>query len=407
VPAGATLSAGTENGEGTWKLLPENLPGLTINPPADSADDFTLTVSATSTDTDGDSAVTVSTLDVTVTGVADVPTVTIADAAGAEDSAIQLDIGVALNDIDGSETITDIKVSGVPTGTELSAGTDNGDGTWTLTTIDLAGLTVTPAPDSDADFTLSVSATSTEADGGSVTTVSSLDVTVTGIADQPTVTVADATGTKDSAIALDITAALSDVDGSETITDVTISGVPAGAELSAGTDNGDGIWTLTPANLAGLTVTQAPDSDADFTLSVSAMSTEADGDTATTISSLDVTVTGVADVPTVTVADATGAEDSAIALDITAALTDVDGAETITDVTISGVPAGAELSAGTDKGDGTWTLTTANLASLTVTPAPDSDADFTLSVSATSTEADGGSATTVSSLDVTVTGVVD
>jgi len=87
-------------------------------------------------------------------------------------------------------------------------------------------------------------------------------------------------------------------------------------------------------------------------------------------------------------------------LDITAALTDVDGAETITDVTISGVPAGAELSAGTDKGDGTWTLTTANLAGLTVTPAPDSDADFTLSVSATSTEADGGSATTVFSLDV-------
>ena len=225
---------------------------------------------------------------------------------------------------------------------------------------------------------MNVSATSTETDGGSATTVASLNVDVSGIADAPTVDVTPATGAEDTAIALDIgvalgdidgsesitdiTVALNDIDGSETITDITVSGVPSGAQLSAGTDNLDGTWTLTPADLAGLTVTPPADSDADFTLSVSATSTEAEGDAATTLASLDVTVTGVADVPTVTVADAAGAEDSAIALDIGVALGDIDGSESITDITVSGVPTGAELSAGTDNLDGTWTLTPADLA---------------------------------------------
>ena len=227
-----------------------------------------------------------------------------------------MDIGVALGDIDGSESITDITVSGVPTGAELSAGTDNLDGTWTLAPADLAGLTITPPADSDADFTLTVSATSTEAEGDSATTLANLGVTVTGVADVPTVDVVAASGGEDQAIALDIGVALGDVDGSETITDITISGVPSGAQLSAGTDNLDGTWTLAPADLAGLTITPSADSDADFTLTVSATSTEADGDSASTLAKLDVTVTGIADLPTVTVADAAGAEDSAIALDI-------------------------------------------------------------------------------------------
>ena len=106
----------------------------------------------------------------------------------------------------------------------------------------------------------------------------------------------------------------------ETITDITISGVPTGAALSTGTDNGDGTWTLTPADLAGadlarLTVTPPADSDVDFTLDVEV-------ETLTSISSLAFPITGVADQPTVTVADAIGAEDSAIPLDITAVLMD-------------------------------------------------------------------------------------
>ena len=409
VPEGAELSAGTNNGDGTWTLTVADLEGLTITPPADSSDDFELTVTATTAE-DGTTATSAPVvLTVAVTGVADEPKVTVANAAGAEDSEIPLAITAALDDIDGSETITNVTISGVPAGAELSAGTDNGDGTWTLTPGQLSGLTITPSANSSDDFTLTVSATSTEDDGDTATTVATLDVKVTGVADEPKVTVANASGAEDSEIPLSISAALEDIDSSETITDVTISGVPEGAELSAGTDNGDGTWTLTPAELSGLTITPPADSSDDFTLTVSATSTEDDGDTATTVATLDVAVSAVADKPIVTIADTTleTLEDGAIALGIGAALADTDGSETLGAIVISGVPAGATLSAGSDNGNGTWTLTPAELNGLTVTPAVNSDQDFTLTVTATSTEAAGGTATTVATLDVAVSAVAD
>ena len=223
---------------------------------------------------------------------------------------------MALVDTDGSETITNITVSGVPTGAQLSAGTDNGDGTWTLTPTQLIDLSVTPPADSNFDFSLTVSATSTEDDGDSATTVATFNVDVVGVADAPSVVVQNASGDEDTAIPLSIQIALADVDGSESITDITISGVPTGAVLSAGTDNGDGTWTLATADLAGLTVTPPPDDDTDFVLTVSATSTENDGDAATTIATLAVDVKGGAEEPVITVVDAAGDEDTAIPLDI-------------------------------------------------------------------------------------------
>ncbi|HUT51391.1 MAG TPA: hypothetical protein VM325_18830, partial [Alphaproteobacteria bacterium] len=409
VPAGASLSAGSDQGGGVWTLTPAQLAGLTITPPADSDVDFTLTVTATSTEADGgDTATTVDTIDVTVDAVADAPTLTVtSDVTGNEDTAIPLTITSALTDTDGSESLA-VTVAGVPAGASLSAGADQGGGVWTLTPAQLAGLTITPPADSDVDFTLTVTATSTEADGGdTATTVDTIDVTVDAVADAPTLTVADVTGNEDTAIALTINPALTDTDGSESLA-VTVSGVPAGASLSAGTDQGGGVWTLTPAQLAGLTITPPADSDVDFTLTVTATSTEADGgDTATTVDTIDVTVDAVADAPTLTVADTSGNEDTAIPISISSALTDTDGSETLA-VTVSGVPAGASLSAGTDQGGGVWTLTPAQLAGLTITPPADSDVDFTLTVTATATETDGGdTATTVDTIDVTVDAVAD
>ena len=408
VPNGAQLSAGTDNGDGTWTLTQSDLTGLQITPPADSNVDFVLSVAATATEDDGDTATTNANFSVSVTGVADTPIVTVQDAAGAEDSAIPLSIDVDLADTDGSETISDITISGVPTDATLSAGTDNGDGTWTLTSGDLANLTITPPKDSNVDFTLTVAAASFEDGGDTATAITTLNVDVTGVADAPTVTAADVGGNEDTPIPLNLQVALADTDGSETITDNTIGGVPTGATLSAGTDNGNGTWTLTPTDLVGLTVTPATNDDTDFTLTVSATSTENDGDSATTVASLNVDVAAVADAPSVTVSSATGAEDTAIPLSIDVALTDTDGSESITNITITDVPEGAVLSAGTQVDDVTWILTPAELTNLTITPPADSNEDFTLTISATSTEADGGDeATTITTLNVDVVGVAD
>ncbi|MCK7610946.1 Ig-like domain-containing protein [Roseibium sediminicola] len=107
-----------------------------------------------------------------------------------------------------------------------------------------------------------------------------------------------ASGDEDTDIALDVSAALTDTDGSETLSDITISGVPDGAVLSAGTDNNDGTWTVTQAQLSGLTLRAAENWNGSFDLTVSVTSTEtSNGDTATSTQTFTVTVNPVNDGP--------------------------------------------------------------------------------------------------------------
>ena len=408
VPTGALLSKGTDQGGGTWLLTPAQLTGLTFTPPANRDDDYTLTVDATSTETNGGAkATTTATLAVTVVAVADAPLVTVANASGNEDTVIPLSIASTLVDTDGSETLS-VLVSGVPTGATLSAGSKNLDGSWTLTSAELAGLTLTPPSNSGTDFTLTVKATATESSNASQAfTTGTIKVTVNAVADSPTLTVADASGNEDTAIPLSIASTLADTDGSETLS-VLVSGVPTGATLSAGSKNLDGSWTLTSAQLAGLTLTPPSNSDGDFTLTVKATATEGENASqAFATGTIKVTVNAVADAPILTVANASGNEDTAIPLTISSTLADTDGSETLS-VLVSGVPTGATLSAGSKNLDGSWTLTSAQLAGLTVTPVANSGDDFTLTVKATATEGENASqAFSTGTVKVTVNAVAD
>jgi len=69
------------------------------------------------------------------------------------------------------------------------------------------------------------------------------------------------------AIALDIDTGLTDMAAPETI-GVAISGVPEGTSLSAGADHGGGNWSMTAADLEGLTMQLAAGSDDGFILEV-------------------------------------------------------------------------------------------------------------------------------------------
>jgi len=121
------------------------------------------------------------------------------------------------------------------------------------------------------------------------------DIAITDINEGGTVIANDATGDEDSEIALNIQ--LSDVEPGASIA-VTISGVPSGAVLSAGTDNGDGSWALDQSDLSGLTITPPENSDTDFSLSVETSITE-NGSTLNYSNSIDVEVDAVADGPTI------------------------------------------------------------------------------------------------------------
>ena len=185
----------------------------------------------------GDQTVATSTL------APETPILAVSDAAGREDYAIPLDISAVVTD--PKEVVT-VNISGLPAGAQLSAGTDNGDGTWTLTADQLSGLTIMPPANYSGEITLVVTAISTES-GQAAMTSGAITVDVAPVADLPILQVGNAAGAEDTAIPLNISAALTDAD--ETL-GVTIAGVPAGATLSAGADNGDGTWTLTADQLA-------------------------------------------------------------------------------------------------------------------------------------------------------------
>ena len=152
---------------------------------------------------------------------------------------------------------------------------------------------------------------------------------------------------------------------SETFGDVTIGNVPTGAILSAGT-NGDG--TDVPADdVQGLTITPPEHDDSDISLTTSVTFTEG-STTQDFTGTVDVVVNAVVDDVSVTAVDTTGDVGTPIDLDISPSLVDTDGSETVQSIVISNIPTGAVLSAGIDNGDGSYTLTEAELTNLTINP---------------------------------------
>ncbi len=103
------------------------------------------------------------------------------------------------------------------------------------------------------------------------------------IADTPTmslpgtITAAFPNGTDTLRVPLDISAALTDTDGSETL-HVRVSGLPTGATLSAGAAQSDGSWLLSAGDIAGVTIDLPPSVASDFQLAIVAEAQEsADG----------------------------------------------------------------------------------------------------------------------------------
>ncbi|MDX7952358.1 hypothetical protein P7D22_14400, partial [Lichenihabitans sp. Uapishka_5] len=404
IPAGATLSAGTHNPDGTWTLTAAELTGLTLLPPANYSGAFTLNVTATALEPNGSQAQTAASLGVSIAPVADAPSLAVLPATGLENKPIALGITSALVAPAVGETLS-VTISGMPTGATLSAGVQHADGSWTLTAAQLTGLTLTPPPGFSGQLTLGVDAQS--AVGGThADTVASCVVSVVSVAATPLLSGSAVTGQEDTAIALNLAASLPAGTVNETLA-VSIGGVPPGASLSAGTYMGNNTWSLAASQLAGLTLTPAANMSGTIALTVTATAFDPGGASASTSLPVLVTATGVADAPLLQVTALSGLEDTPLRLNIGLALSDTDGSEHLGSVTIGGVPGGATLSAGLHNPDGSWTLTPAQLTGLTVLPPANSNAGFTLTVAATSIESNGSTATATATIPVTLVGVAD
>jgi hypothetical protein len=146
---------------------------------------------------------------------------------------------------------------------------------------------------------------------------------------------------------------------------VIVDRVPPGGALSAGIDDGNGRWLLSPRQLAGLTLTPPPGRSEALALEVTAVAVRnRAGDFATATESV---------VPL----DASAEAVVRLAIDPTVVR---DGGPTPSALMIRGVPPGTRLSAGTyDPATAGWVLRPDQLEGLTVA-APAGQGDFTLTV---------------------------
>lgn len=116
-------------------------------------------------------------------------------------------------------------------------------------------------------------------DGKGGSAGASVSLNVAGVADTPTLSVPGgmtatfANGSDTLSVALDISAALTDNDGSELLR-VRVGGLPTGATLSAGSLQGDGRWLLEAGEIAGVTVDLPPTVANDFQLAIFAEAQE-------------------------------------------------------------------------------------------------------------------------------------
>ena len=367
-----------------------------------------------------------STLDLNVTPVADAPAVAGAQTVtGDEDTAISLGTVATYGDNDGSETHTTV-ISGVPVGVTLTDGTNSftvgagSNGSVDVSTWDLAGISITPPANASGVINLTVTGTATEtANGSTATTVGNIVVNVTPVVDAPAIPDQVVTGNEDTPIALGTVASYADNDGSETHTTL-ISGIPAGATLTDGTNSftasagNKGSVDVSTWNLSSISLTPPANTSGTINLTVTGTSTEtATNVTATTAGTVVVNVTPVADAPVIPNQAVTTQEDTPVALGNLATYGDNDGSETHTTI-ISGVPAGATLTDGTNSftagtgSNGSVDVSTWNLAGISITPPANASGTINLTVTGTATEtANGNTASTLGNIVVKVTPVAD
>ncbi|WP_293420331.1 type I secretion C-terminal target domain-containing protein [Phreatobacter sp.] len=401
IPAGVTFNVGIPAGPGAIRVDSGDLPALRLmSLPPDSDADVLLSVQPFAQD--GAAPPTAGPpmpLTVIVDAVADAPALGLAPVVGAAGTPIALGIGATFGDtLDGSEEHTLI-IDGLPAGMSLSAGVDLGGGRWLLQADQVPGVTLTPPIGTTGRLTLGVTAIAEETRpvdfetdilNNTASVSAPLTVTVLPADEAPAIATTPASAAEDLAGAAAGGVALSATltpGASATSSWVIVSGIPAGVSFNVGTPAGAGSIRVESADLASLRLTGLPaDSDADVTLTLTPFSAGPAGTVSGIAQPLMVTVDAVADTPTLSTTPASGAEDTAIALAITAGFGDtLDGSETHS-VTITGVPSGALLSAGTDLGGGTWSLTPAQLAGLTLTPPPDFTGAITLGVAARAVE---------------------
>ena len=272
---------------------------VTVNDPSqlDFENAQSMQIEVTATSEDGSTSSEAFNIAINDVDEFDVSAVTDSDTttnAVSESASVGASVGVTAfaSDADGTTNDVTYSLSSNP-GNAFSIDADTGE----VTVNDPSQL------DFETATSMQIEVTATSQDGS--VNQATFAISVDDVNEGANVAVNNASGDEDTAIALNIE--LSDVEAGATVS-VTIADVPTGATLSAGTDNGDGSWTLEQSDLSGLTIMSAPNSDEDFTLSVTTDVSES-GNTVSYNNSIEVTVDAVADAPALSVINASAMQE--------------------------------------------------------------------------------------------------
>ncbi|SDO88871.1 T1SS-143 domain-containing protein [Lutimaribacter pacificus] len=419
IPDGAVLSYGgspltVTGGSVTITDFDPSAP-LTLLPPPNSNDDFTLTVSARSVDeldlgggtvhSDTSDATTLM-MDVTMRGVADAASVsttpqTYVEAdldSGTASVALADLVSVMLTDDDTSETLT-MQITGLPDGFGLSHGTlltgpgvTGEDRVWALQAGQLATAEITVPQNFSGEVEFSVVPVTTENDGASLTgTPEPVSFTVTPSPEATVTTEAVLTEDMRQPINLGIVHQNGDTDEVlagvairvDYLTGANFTLYLGGVELSAAglpviTEGGADYYELTAAQAAQLEAQGAEHFDGPlgrfdllYRITDPGDGSVADATSDWTPGRFDLSATPVTDQPVLTIDDislggsagsVTGnnvtvtSADEQVTLNLNIASPDSDGSEHLIRVIVDGVPDGVTLDDGEMLGDGSWLL---------------------------------------------------
>ena len=388
---------------------------LTITPPLNSNDDFKLTVSAVSVDGAATSAPVSRTIDVTVSGVADTPVVTLPaiafntseaslDSGGHKVALSNLVASVTSPDNDGSETVT-LRITGLGAGFSVSGATMVTSGTgaervWIVSADKLADVSITVPENYSGTVQFKVAGVTTENDGDSFTGgLTDVSFTVTP-SPEATITTG-ATLVEDQVTLLDLAIVHQNGDGDETLGQVYIAqNYATGANYtlylgsvaleSAGlgtTTIGGVVYYVIPAdqvadlgargasNLDGslgplgfLYEIVEPSSDGTLPAVTEIKSGTLALDATPVTDAVDASITGIAmGTATGTTADEVSNDDAvpdtatvthsgSFTVDLHVASADADGSEHLIRVLIEGVPDGVTVTGASQVGTGSWLL---------------------------------------------------
>ncbi len=394
----------TQINDGDFITFAEGNAGLKFTPSSDFHGSATFDIQASTSNMDGGLGGSPVTATVTVTPIADNPSIT----AATTDEDVQSTSGLVVSrNANDSTEVTHIKVTNITNGTlfQNDGTTQINDGDFITVAEAEAGLKFTPTGDFHGSGTFDIQASTSNMDPGLGGSTVGATVTVTPIGDTPSVT--DATTDEDTQSTTGLVISRNGADGAE-VTHFKITNITNGSLfLNDGTtpvNDGDSI-TFAQGN-AGLKFTPDSNSFASGTFDVQSATDGADGGLSSGSDTATITVNAIADTPSIT--DTTTDEDTQSTDGLVVSRNAADGAE-VTHFKVMNITGGTLF-----QNDGTTqimdndfiTFAQAN-AGLKFTPTADSITAGSFDIQASTQNMDPGLGGSVVSATINITPIAD